>query len=322
MKSNALSLACLLLVFQAAQAQQPESAPQQQAAATAPATAPEALAELQEDMSGMMRLLAVGLIVLAGWIFTLFTKKRKFALAKAPNRPNRINVTHLAGLLLIYLLPGVIVAAISKYYLGREPGIHMSIYTNLASQGLLIAGCLAVGATVFNYGLVNGMGLRMRHWLRDSVYSVLMLLGSLPIVVGLLMVSMFVLEHMINRGLLPEDVLGVNQMLQYLHYMGTGGKALALISGVIMAPLAEELFFRGMLQSMLRQHLKRPWVAILLTSTIFAMLHAPIWKDVVPLFALSVALGYGYERFGRLLVPVLVHALFNGLMMTMYLMRT
>jgi membrane protease YdiL (CAAX protease family) len=58
----------------------------------------------------------------------------------------------------------------------------------------------------------------------------------------------------------------------------------------------------------------RPAIAaILISSVIFAMLHANNWPSPVPLFFLALILGYLYNRTHRLLPCIVVHALFNGL---------
>ena len=44
----------------------------------------------------------------------------------------------------------------------------------------------------------------------------------------------------------------------------------------------------------------------------FTAIHIPYWHTLPSLFALSIALGYNYERTGRLLPPLLIHALFNA----------
>jgi membrane protease YdiL (CAAX protease family) len=51
------------------------------------------------------------------------------------------------------------------------------------------------------------------------------------------------------------------------------------------------------------------WAAILLTSALFASVHA-MWTWP-PIFILAVCLGYAYERTGNLWVPILIHAAFN-----------
>ncbi len=53
--------------------------------------------------------------------------------------------------------------------------------------------------------------------------------------------------------------------------------------------------------------------AIVITSLVFASLHAAQWPAPIALFVLSLGLGIVYFRTGSLLVPIFMHALFNGL---------
>jgi membrane protease YdiL (CAAX protease family) len=56
----------------------------------------------------------------------------------------------------------------------------------------------------------------------------------------------------------------------------------------------------------------RAGAAIVLTSLIFAALHAAQWPAPIPLFVLALGLGVVYQRTGSLLAPICMHALFNG----------
>jgi membrane protease YdiL (CAAX protease family) len=53
--------------------------------------------------------------------------------------------------------------------------------------------------------------------------------------------------------------------------------------------------------------------AIYATSLLFAIMHAPVWPTPVPLFVLSLGLGFLAYRTQSLVGPVLVHALFNAI---------
>lgn len=81
---------------------------------------------------------------------------------------------------------------------------------------------------------------------------------------------------------------------------------------VIVAPLTEELFFRGILYRTLKSLLDAG-PAILLTSLAFAGAHSSLLA-FGPLFALSVFLIIAYEKSGHLAVPIVYHACFNLLM--------
>jgi membrane protease YdiL (CAAX protease family) len=100
------------------------------------------------------------------------------------------------------------------------------------------------------------------------------------------------------------------------------------VSAVAVAPFAEELFFRVLLQGWLEsagaasvgpaEHSTEPIeptprrTAILATSLIFALLHLGHGAAPIPLFFLALALGYLYQRTHRLLPSVTVHFLLNA----------
>ncbi len=90
------------------------------------------------------------------------------------------------------------------------------------------------------------------------------------------------------------------------------GATAALCAGaVVIAPIAEECFFRGLLQTVLSNLFGGRWTAIIVTAVAFALMHSDQRHAVPPLAALAVILGYAYERHGSLLVPILLHAAFN-----------
>jgi membrane protease YdiL (CAAX protease family) len=76
-----------------------------------------------------------------------------------------------------------------------------------------------------------------------------------------------------------------------------------------LAPIAEETFFRGCLQTFFRYSLKSPWAAVFLTSALFALIH-PMWTWP-QIFFLGACMGYLYERTGNLWANITMHALFN-----------
>lgn len=53
-------------------------------------------------------------------------------------------------------------------------------------------------------------------------------------------------------------------------------------------------------------------MAIVATSIIFAALHGPQWPAPIALFVLSLVLGGVYQKTGSLLVPMVLHGVFNG----------
>lgn len=79
---------------------------------------------------------------------------------------------------------------------------------------------------------------------------------------------------------------------------------------VVIAPVAEEFIFRGVLYPFVKQ-LGSPRTAFFGVSAIFALIHFDL-GTLVPLFALALALTWLYEKTDNLLAPITAHSLFNG----------
>jgi membrane protease YdiL (CAAX protease family) len=100
--------------------------------------------------------------------------------------------------------------------------------------------------------------------------------------------------------------------------LGVGNPSIAIavtavLLIVLLAPVAEELFFRGFLFAGLRSRWSL-WPAALTSGLIFGLVHAPTGvTTVVPLAALGLALCWLYDRTGSLWPCVIAHMINNGL---------
>jgi membrane protease YdiL (CAAX protease family) len=88
---------------------------------------------------------------------------------------------------------------------------------------------------------------------------------------------------------------------------------LAAIS--VLAGFGEEALFRGVLQSVLERWVAL-WLALALTSSLFGLLHwiTPTYAVLATL--MGAYLGWLYIGSGNLLVPILVHALYDFVALT------
>jgi len=101
-------------------------------------------------------------------------------------------------------------------------------------------------------------------------------------------------------------------------FLSQGKLASRIILLVLVAPLTEELLFRGiMLRGLLSRY--RPAVAVVLTAVLFAALHLNPWQFISPLF-LGIAFGWFYLRSGSVGLCVLAHAYSNGLLIVLSLL--
>lgn len=98
---------------------------------------------------------------------------------------------------------------------------------------------------------------------------------------------------------------GFTQLNQGYEYL------LAFLTLVVIAPIAEEILFRGYLLGKLRKHVPI-WAAILITSLLFGLVHFA-WNVGVDVFALSIILCLLRIGTGRLWPSILLHMAKNGL---------
>lgn len=82
------------------------------------------------------------------------------------------------------------------------------------------------------------------------------------------------------------------------------------VLGIVVAPVTEELLFRGAMFGSMRTRLGSR-VGAVLSSLIFAAVHQSL-TALVPLFVLALVLCWVYERSGSLVAPIVVHMLNNA----------
>ena len=94
--------------------------------------------------------------------------------------------------------------------------------------------------------------------------------------------------------------------------------ALVAFGAVALAPVGEELLFRGLFLGSLRKAGVPAAAAILGTAALFAVVHPP--QDWASLFVLACVLGWCRERTGSVRPAIVAHALFNALMLSWVLL--
>ncbi len=134
-----------------------------------------------------------------------------------------------------------------------------------------------------------------------------------------------------------------HDLLQLMGRSGVSPELIgAILSAAVLAPVVEEVLFRGLLQTAVAslatalflkpnasakttvgpRHFagvsRAGWVGIVLSSLLFASIHA--WWTMPAIFLLSLVMGWSYERTGRLWVPIGVHVVFNSISTLIYLL--
>ncbi len=88
----------------------------------------------------------------------------------------------------------------------------------------------------------------------------------------------------------------------------------------LLAGVGEELLFRGVIQGGL-EGLIGAWPALILASVIFGALHALTRAYFIIATLMGLYLGWIYMETGNLLIPILIHFLYDWIVLRFYLSR-
>ncbi len=233
-----------------------------------------------------------------------------------------------------------------------SPAIQQrQLAAGMLATGLVFV-AVALGCALFRRDGLRRLGLTGDGILPGIVSGILGLIIILPWLFWL----MLLLDYL-RRSFYPTAPVQ-HEIFQLWQQRGTGRgfEFLAVFSAVVLAPLAEEALFRGLLQSALAylfrggqkrlapppQSLSQPltwplvlsyatppprardpetvprWAAIIVASLLFALMHRP-WLITPPIFCLSLGLGYVYERTGNLWSSIFMHVFFNAFQFGLFL---
>ncbi len=151
-------------------------------------------------------------------------------------------------------------------------------------------------------------------WSSGLRHAVLYFLPHLVIYFGAALIAGFILA-----------ALGAEEPRQAAldHYLGSRSnlplQAAILVVAVILAPIAEELLFRGLFFGFLRKHCSF-WRAAVLQGFLFGLLHVEGWSGLVfilPLGAMGVFLAWLRVRSGSIHAAMLVHSMHNALILVL-----
>lgn len=152
--------------------------------------------------------------------------------------------------------------------------------------------------------LATGLGTATLPPGRAALYALALYVGSLPVFLAGAQVWGWFLEAL-NIQVTEQDV--VRQFLGLDH---RGLEATFILIAIAGAPITEEIVFRGVFLPALIRRLG-VWRAAAAVSLIFAIVHIHL-PTLLPLFLISFAFSLGYILSGSILVPIFMHALFNG----------
>lgn len=212
---------------------------------------------------------------------------------------------------------GLLLCAYSGLFLGAwaqrltgeaaaEPSIWRMVMATLCFQGAglwLIARFLREEQCTWT----EGFGF-LNHPRHAVLLGLLAALIFLPFGWGLQQASAWIMTHLPHFKIEPKEQLPVHALRVSLSW---GGRLTFGAAAVLLAPITEEVLFRGILYPAIKQF-GYPRLALWGSSLLFAAVHTNV-VTFVPLVVLALVLTLLYERTDNLLAPVAAHVLFNAL---------
>ena len=279
-----------------------------------------------------MNALALGnilILLMAAGILAALVRRGAFsagAFRDAPPRRGRLGLFDLLVAFGLMILGGSVAAVLMQRIgpVDSGNGAGAMLWRMLASQAGMLPAILytLIRAAAAMEGGLGGFGLGVRRPVRAVSIAVLGAAVVIPLTLAASSVIVMVLTAL---GRQPPMI--AHETLRVLVESPWGPARWGLIlSAVLLAPVLEEILFRGLLQTSLLHSgvVGGRWGVILIASALFALIHAGIAdpQALPTLFVLAVGLGYAYERSGSLWAPIGIHAIFNTLQITIVLSST
>jgi len=278
-----------------------------------------------------------GLLAIAG-LMRWWRGSRRDPLGDVPPRPSRFGPETVGIAMLIYFLGVTVCLQIADELVGQanideevaapldgetlaaeddapaedeaspEPNLA-GIAAGNAAQLIGWVGCLALATLSFDGGARRFLlGSQGSAWAIGA--AVALAVVSIPLCDGLVMAATWVLEYLGRSDLATRQHSVIQTLLNDSpRWWGVG---VLWVGAVVIAPLAEEAFFRGILQTTVSKVIGGRWLAVFCSAIAFGAGHAVGQPQAVPaLIVLGILLGAVYERTGSLVAPILLHGLFN-----------
>lgn len=211
-----------------------------------------------------------------------------------------LDLLGLAGIAGIFF---VLVIGNAQAPASAEPKLSVEgLLANIVMQ-FIFAG-IATAFVIRRVRPVEWLGLRWRGWKWIFLIAPLAVLG-MWMVFALIMASGYT-DWIESFGV--DSLQDTVKILQ--SSKDPGVLALMTIAAVLVAPICEEIVFRGYLYGAAKRF-AGPWVAGLCSSLVFTAAHGGL-AGLLPLFLFAVVLVILYEKTGSLWAPIATHFCFNA----------
>ena len=202
-------------------------------------------------------------------------------------------------------------AKLLAQYADDIEGYSLAIMSRASDQTFLsmataiaeIALCI-VFALWYYFGFARKTSKEERKEINSNVFKVSVLLKMIFLALGFYVIDIFIANLVAlfspDAAALFEDTMG---LLDF-------NMPITVIAVTILAPIAEELCFRGVAFGFLKKATSNKWVVILVTAALFAIMHLNLMQSlyVIPL---AIIMGYVTYKYQSVLPSMTIHVVNN-----------
>jgi membrane protease YdiL (CAAX protease family) len=276
--------------------------------------------EFAETITATDFIWLAGLILFACWL--LDTSLGRKALADSrPRRNSMPPYLPLVPLLLWFGAVSMTIVLVQKLTPGLQGWQKIFRDNMVMSIGAIVTMAVMMFLAHIHFARqLKGFGLNIRTIVKDFFMAIVNLLATWPIMMAAITVTLFFAKLISGQ----EYEMQQHQQLELItEYSQLPLRIMIVFVAVVIAPLLEEMLFRGFVQTAIRSILvsrvscfesratRCVWLAIAASSMFFAIIHEnpAHWPT---LFVLGICLGYSYEKSGSLFRPIFIHLFFNA----------
>jgi len=208
----------------------------------------------------------------------------------------------LAGVLVLFLLLNVFTA------IARPEQVPLTSQDLVANLFFVIAVVLVIASflRLRRFDLDALGGFSRISFIRAASTGTILLFFSYP----LLAIAESIVQAVFGIGSGKQEIIDLFNSSHSLEQ-----RILVVILAVVIAPIAEEFIFRLFIYNVLKRYFGVA-IAVVFNALLFAAVHTHL-PSLAPLFVLGACFTLGYEWSGSILVSMTMHALFNGVQLTL-----
>jgi membrane protease YdiL (CAAX protease family) len=218
----------------------------------------------------------------------------------------------LASMIVLLIVSELLIGTASVSQTPTDNVDTRSLVVNVLVWWGVILGPILISLWYRGLKLGNVFGVDRMPVGRSLLLGIALLISALPLV--------FVVDLIASALLKVNTSTDAQEVIRIFENSSTVAQRIPIILlAVVIAPVAEELAFRGYLYGVMKRYFGAV-PALVVSGILFALVHLNL-PSFFPLLVLASVFALAYELSGSLLVPMTMHALFNSLSLVLVLLE-